>query len=107
VAAAGIQRFSNQYIGLSALARRLHVTGCRLARYLRKSGTPVLAVPAGPGERALFLQKEVAADGGEFPQQGNLGDSRVFHAELGVFRAFKRGFGWKDIARPDAPIGGQ
>jgi hypothetical protein len=62
VAAAGIQRFSNQYIGLNAFARHLRVTGCRLARYLRKSGTPVLAVPAGPGERALFLQKEVAAD---------------------------------------------
>jgi hypothetical protein len=61
VAAADIQRFSNQYVGLRALARHLHVTGCRLARYLRKSGTPMLAVPVGPGEKALLLQKEVAA----------------------------------------------
>jgi hypothetical protein len=62
VAAADIQRFSNQYVGLSALARHLRVTGCRLARYLKKTGTPMLAVPMSSGERALFLEKEVAAE---------------------------------------------
>jgi hypothetical protein len=62
VAAADVERFSNQYVGVRALARHLQVTGCRLARYLRDSGTPVFAVHIGSGERALFLQKEVAAE---------------------------------------------
>ena len=62
VAAADVHRFSNQYVGVRALARHLQVTGCRLARYLRDSGTQVFAVPVGSGERALFLQKEVAAE---------------------------------------------
>jgi len=62
VVAADVQRFSNQYVGVNALARHLHVTDCWLRRYFKKSGTPMLAVPKRPGEKALFLQKEVAAE---------------------------------------------
>ncbi len=61
VAAADIQRFSNQYVGLCAFARHLHVTGCRLARYLKKSHTPMLEIPIRDWGTAIFLQKDVAA----------------------------------------------
>jgi hypothetical protein len=61
VAAADVQHFSNCYVGLRPLARHLHVTGCRSARYLKKVGMPTLAVLAGPEEKAIFLDKEAAA----------------------------------------------
>jgi len=62
VVAAEVQRFSNGYVGVRALARHLHVTTSWLRCHLRKSGTPMLAVPVGPREQPLFLQKELAAE---------------------------------------------
>lgn len=62
VPAGEIQRFASQYVAVKALARRLHVTADWLRLHLKKSGAPVLAVPAGAGRRALFLTKEVAAE---------------------------------------------
>ncbi len=56
-----IQRFSNQYVTVSSLAKRFHVTDCWLRRYLKKSSTPMLVIPVGPMQKAIFLQKDVAA----------------------------------------------
>ena len=47
----------------SILAKRFNLDGGALARFLRESGTPLLAVPipdAGNGH-ALFLKKDVAS----------------------------------------------
>jgi len=61
VPAGEIQRFSSQYVGINALARQLHVTADRLRSHLKKSGTPMLAVPTGTRGKVYFLLKEVAA----------------------------------------------
>jgi aminopeptidase N len=61
VPAGEVQRFSNQYIGVNALARHLHVTQCWLIKYLKKSGTPMLEVPVRWRATTYFLLKETAA----------------------------------------------
>ena len=61
VLAGEVQRFSNQYIGLNALARQLDVTGFWLRRHLEKTETPVLAVPVRAGVTSYFLRKDLAA----------------------------------------------
>jgi hypothetical protein len=50
--------------GVCVLAKRLSLRGALLARYLRKSGAPVLAVPIPEEGRssALFVLKEIAAN---------------------------------------------
>jgi len=61
--AADVQRFAERYVATSALARRFHLNSGSLARHLKESGAPLLAVPipdAGKGH-AFFLRKEVAA----------------------------------------------
>jgi len=61
--AADVQRFAERYVATSVLARRFHLNSGSLARYLRESGTPLLAIPlpdAGRGP-AFFLPKDVAA----------------------------------------------
>ena len=63
VPAADIQRFAERYVATSVLARQFHLNSGSLARYLRESGTPLLAIPspdAGKGY-AFFLRKNVAA----------------------------------------------
>jgi hypothetical protein len=58
-----VRQFAEQYIATSILAKRFNLDGGALARYLRESGTPLLAIPipdAGKG-LASFLQKSVAA----------------------------------------------
>jgi hypothetical protein len=58
-----VQQFARQYVPTSILARRFQLDSGSLARYLRESGTPLLAIPipdAGKGH-ALFLQKDIAA----------------------------------------------
>lgn len=67
VAAAAVQRFSNQYVGVTALARQLQVTECWLRHHLKKSGTPMLTVPVGSSGKVYFLQKKVAAELRVFP----------------------------------------
>ncbi|MHB8656198.1 MAG: TniQ family protein [Terriglobia bacterium] len=62
VAAADIQRFSSQYVAVTAFARQLHVTECWLRHHLKKSGTPTLTVPVGSSEKVYFLQKKIAAE---------------------------------------------
>ena len=57
VPAAQIQRFAEQYVSTTVLLRRFNVNGSSLARYLKESGTPRLAVPL-PNKRrenAFFL----------------------------------------------------
>lgn len=61
--AAEVQRFAEDYVPISVLAKRFHLNSVPLARYLRESGTPLLAIPlpeTGKGQ-ALFLRKDVAA----------------------------------------------
>ena len=63
VPAADIQIFAERYLAVSVLARQFHLNSGSLARYLRESGTPLLAIPlaeAGKGY-AFFLRKDVAA----------------------------------------------
>ena len=58
-----VQQFAERYVATSILAKRFHLNGGSLARYLRESGTPLLAIPipdAGKGH-AFFLRKDVAA----------------------------------------------
>jgi len=62
VPAVDIQRFSSQYVGVSALARHLHVTDHWLRQHLKKSGTAMLAVPVNSRATTYFLLKEVAAE---------------------------------------------
>ena len=65
VPAADIRRFAEQYVSATVLAKRLNLRGGGLlARYLRKSGAPVLAVPIPEEGRgpALFVLKEIAAN---------------------------------------------
>jgi hypothetical protein len=62
VPASEIQRFSSKYIAVKSLAGHLDVTRDWLRSHLRRSGTPILAVPVGAGRRALFLPREVAAE---------------------------------------------
>jgi len=63
VRAAEIQRFAEQYVSATVLGRRFNINGSVLARYLKQSVTPLLAVPIpGKGrERARFLLRDVAA----------------------------------------------
>ncbi|HYM74853.1 MAG TPA: hypothetical protein VE377_02655 [Candidatus Dormibacteraeota bacterium] len=61
--AADVQRFAAGYVATSVLAKRFHLDSGSLARYLKESGTPLLAIPipdAGKGH-AFFLGKDVAA----------------------------------------------
>jgi len=63
LAAADVQRFAEGYVATSVLARRFRLDSGSLARYLKESGTPLLAIPipdAG-NEHAFSLRKEVAA----------------------------------------------
>lgn len=58
-----VQQFVERYVATSALSKRFHLDSGSLVRYLRESGTALLAIPipdAGKG-RAFFLQKDIAA----------------------------------------------
>jgi len=58
--AADVQRFAEGYVATSALAKRYHLDSGSLARYLRESGTPLLAIPlpgTGKGSRIFPPQR--------------------------------------------------
>ena len=58
-----VQRFADSYVSTSVLAKRFRLNSGSLARHLKESGTPLLAIPnpdAGRGH-AFFLRKDVAA----------------------------------------------
>jgi hypothetical protein len=61
--AADVQRFAEGYVATSVLAKRFRLDRGSLARYLKESGTPLLAIPIPDvgKEQAFFLRKEVAA----------------------------------------------
>ena len=60
--AADVQRFAEGYVATSVLARRFHLSTRSLARHLKESGTPLLAIPLPyDGRFAFFLRKDVAA----------------------------------------------
>jgi hypothetical protein len=59
-----VRSFADRYVSTSVLARRFRLNSGALARYLKESRTPLLAIPnpdAGRGH-AYFLRKEVAAE---------------------------------------------
>jgi hypothetical protein len=58
-----VQRFAGQYVATSVLAKRFRLNSGSLARHLKESGTPLLAIPIPDGgrEHAFFLRKDVAA----------------------------------------------
>lgn len=62
VPAGDVHRFSGQYVSVNALARHLHVTAKWLKCHLKKSGTPMLAVPVTQWGTTYFLPREVAAE---------------------------------------------
>jgi TniQ protein len=58
-----IQRFAECYVPATIVGKRFKLSACFFARYLRQSGTPLLAVPIsdkGKGD-ALFLRRDTAA----------------------------------------------
>ena len=61
--AADVQHFAEDYVATSVLARRFHLNSGSLARYLKESGTPLLAIPIPDSGKyhAFFLRKDVAA----------------------------------------------
>ncbi|HVO59832.1 MAG TPA: TniQ family protein [Terriglobales bacterium] len=63
VPAADIRRFSERYVAVTVLAKRLNLNGRLFARHLKESGVPLFEVPTPEGRRgpALFLPKEIAA----------------------------------------------
>jgi hypothetical protein len=63
VSAKEVQQFAERYVATSILARRFHIYGGCLTRYLRESAAPLLAVPLPEAGRssAFFIQKEVAS----------------------------------------------
>ena len=61
VRAADVRRFAERYLAISVLAQRFHLNSSSLARYLRESGTPLLAIPSPDVGHAYFLRREVAA----------------------------------------------
>jgi len=61
VPTAGIRRFEESYVAISVLARQFHLHTGSLARYLKESDTPLLAIPLMDGGHAFFLCKDIAA----------------------------------------------
>jgi len=64
VPAKQVQRFAERYLAATVIAKHFNLSGSSFARYLRESGTPVLAVSIpdeGKGQ-ALFLPKDTAAN---------------------------------------------
>lgn len=63
VPAGEVQRFAERYLATSVLARQFHLNSGSLARYLKESGTPLLAIPWPDAGRdyAFFLSRDVAA----------------------------------------------
>lgn len=61
VHAAGVGGFAERYLVISVLARRFHLNTGSLARYLRETGTPLLAILWPDKGHAFFLCKGVAA----------------------------------------------
>ncbi len=60
---ADVRRFADEYVSATVLAKRLSLKTQWLADYLKKTGTPFLAVPLlekGKGP-ALFVLEDVAA----------------------------------------------
>jgi hypothetical protein len=60
--AADVRQFAKRYVAISVLARRFHLNGSSLARYLRESGSQLLAISSPDTGRghAYFLSKEIA-----------------------------------------------
>ena len=60
--AVDVQRFAEDHVATSVLAKRFHLDSGSLARYLKESGTPLLGIPLpDPGNYyAFFLRKDVA-----------------------------------------------
>jgi len=58
-----VQQFAEQYVATSILAKRFHLNSGSLARFLKESGTPVLAIPLVETGRdlAFFLSKDIVA----------------------------------------------
>jgi hypothetical protein len=87
-----VQKFAEQYVSTSILARRFDLNSGSLASYLRASDAPLLAIPlpdAGRGH-ACFIRKDVAADI-KFPKQHDAaGGSATTHRgpeqEVGEYR---------------------
>ena len=68
-----VQQFAERYVSTSVLAKRFQLNSGSLGRYLRESGTPLLAIripDAGKGH-AFFLRKDVAAQI-QLPSRGML-----------------------------------
>ena len=71
--AADVRHFEEGYVATSVLARRFHLRSGSLARHLKESVTPLLAIPIPDAGRyyAYFLHKDVAAQI-QLPSRGML-----------------------------------
>lgn len=62
VPAADVQRFAGRYVATTVLAKSLDLNASSFSRYLKESGTPLLAVSIPEeGWQAFFVLKETAA----------------------------------------------
>jgi len=61
VPAGDLQRFGEQYITATVLAKRLHLDHRSAVYYLKKSGTPMLSISVPGKGQTRFLRKEIAA----------------------------------------------
>ena len=99
VRAMDVERFSERYEATSVLARRFHLNSGSLVRYLKESGTPLLAVPlpdAGRGH-AFFLRKDVASQI-QIPSRRKLRDA----AQRRIVAARKERWGEERHAKENA-----
>jgi hypothetical protein len=53
--------FAERYVATSILGKRFHLNSGSLARYLRQSGTALLAIPLSDAGHAFFLHWDVTA----------------------------------------------
>jgi len=103
VPAGDVQRFAEQYVATTVLAKRFNLNSWSFIRCLKQLGTPLLAVPISDAGRkpALFLLKKVAAEVRIFPPR-NLRDSHVPTPDLvGPFLDSSSALEGLGIARPD------
>jgi hypothetical protein len=63
LSAADVQCFNESYVATLVLAKRFHLNSGSLARHLKESGIPLLAIPIPDAGKyfAFFLHKDLAA----------------------------------------------
>jgi hypothetical protein len=59
---AEVRAFEEQYVPVKIVAKRYNLDVASLRRHLKTSGKPVLSIPIPEKGRAIFIDRNVAAD---------------------------------------------